>query len=333
VHIIAGGNGTKAINNVTTAVNGTAVAGVSATIATTPAASTVVTNWPTVETVKLVMAGTVASYTSAVLDSVKADIASSSGCTPADVSLTVAAGSVVITATMPNSAASTLTSKISSGAVTSLGGHAVESATLKVTVSVNTTVIRATSLGSNNATNATNASKPEIPTNAPTNVPTLTPTETPTVHKPLLIAMGQPSSNVSSNATSIANTTANSGTTSVQAAATTSGANRVAVAAAAAAAGAAIVLKPATTAAASAVSVSTDGTTVGTGSTAAAGAAGADSTAGTTSAVATNVVVGATTNAPTAGKQWFVNVDGINVLPHDQTEGHGKVLRFFRDLF
>jgi len=80
--------------------------------------------------VKLVMAGSVASYTPSVLLKVRSDIAADSGCAANDVSLKVAAGSVVITATMPSASASVLTSKINSGDINFLGGNAVSSAAL-----------------------------------------------------------------------------------------------------------------------------------------------------------------------------------------------------------
>ena len=52
--------------------------------------------------VKLTMAGSIAEYDDAMLGRIKSDIAKQSNCSTEDISLTVAAGSVVVTALMPN---------------------------------------------------------------------------------------------------------------------------------------------------------------------------------------------------------------------------------------
>ena len=67
--------------------------------------------------VKLTMSGAIADFTTAVLDKIKSDIATDAGCSVSAVSLTVAAGSVVVTATLPTSAASKLADNIKSGKV------------------------------------------------------------------------------------------------------------------------------------------------------------------------------------------------------------------------
>ena len=52
--------------------------------------------------VKLTMAGSIAEYDDTMLGRIKSDIAEQSNCLTEDISLTVAAGSVVVTALMPN---------------------------------------------------------------------------------------------------------------------------------------------------------------------------------------------------------------------------------------
>ena len=81
--------------------------------------------------VQLSLAGSVSDYTSSVQDKIKSEIASSAGCTASQITLAVAAGSVVITATMPSSSASKLVANVKSGQLKTLGGQTVTGATLK----------------------------------------------------------------------------------------------------------------------------------------------------------------------------------------------------------
>ena len=65
--------------------------------------------------VKLTMAGSIAEYDDTMLGRIKSDIAEQSNCLTEDISLTVAAGSVVVTALMPNAGVDRLVHSRTSG--------------------------------------------------------------------------------------------------------------------------------------------------------------------------------------------------------------------------
>ena len=83
-----------------------------------------------IATVKLSLAGSVADYTSSVQNKMKSQIAAAVGCLTSQITLKVAAGSVIIMAAMPSSSAAKLVALISSRQLTTLGGHTVTWATL-----------------------------------------------------------------------------------------------------------------------------------------------------------------------------------------------------------
>jgi len=74
---------------------------------------------------KLRMPGSVSDYTPAKIDAIKADLASSAGVDASEITIDVQAGSVIVIATMPNSAAASVAVQIQSGTLTQLGGVAV----------------------------------------------------------------------------------------------------------------------------------------------------------------------------------------------------------------
>ena len=80
--------------------------------------------------VKLSLAGSVSDYTSSVQDKIKSEMAASAGCAASQITLTVAAGSVVVTASMPSTSASKLIANVKSGQLKTLGGHTVAAAAL-----------------------------------------------------------------------------------------------------------------------------------------------------------------------------------------------------------
>jgi len=74
---------------------------------------------------KLRMPGSVSDYTPAKIDAIKADLASSAGVDASEITIDVQAGSVIVIATMPNSAAASVAVQIQSGTLRQLGGVAV----------------------------------------------------------------------------------------------------------------------------------------------------------------------------------------------------------------
>ena len=84
--------------------------------------------------VQLTMSGTVADYTAAKLDALKADVAKQAGVPVSQIAdLTVKPGSVVVSFTMPKTRTSEkLVADISSGAVKAIGGDEVTKITTKV---------------------------------------------------------------------------------------------------------------------------------------------------------------------------------------------------------
>jgi hypothetical protein len=76
---------------------------------------------------KLRMPGSVSDYTPAKIDAIKADLGSSAGVDASEITIDVQAGSVIVIATMPNSAAAaSVAVQIQSGTLTQLGGVAVQ---------------------------------------------------------------------------------------------------------------------------------------------------------------------------------------------------------------
>ena len=80
-----------------------------------------------IATVKLSLAGSVEDYTSSMQNTIRSQIAAAVGCLASQITLKMAAGSVIIMAAMPSSSAANLVALISAK---QLGGHTVTSATL-----------------------------------------------------------------------------------------------------------------------------------------------------------------------------------------------------------
>ena len=88
---------------------------------------------PVLPEVKLTLAGSVADFTSTMQETIKEELAASAGCIASQITLTVAAGSVVITATMPTShSAATLVANVKSGKLQALDHKVVEAVSLVV---------------------------------------------------------------------------------------------------------------------------------------------------------------------------------------------------------
>ena len=86
-------------------------------------------------TIQLMMAGSVSEFDSSKIQQVKKGIADATGIGTDSITLTVKAGSVIVTATMPSTAALMLVNKIESKELTSLGGTPVVGAKLMVPIS------------------------------------------------------------------------------------------------------------------------------------------------------------------------------------------------------
>lgn len=82
---------------------------------------------PVAATMQVVMAGTVAAFTAPVQAKVKADMAVAAGVLATEITMTIAAGSVIATVIMPVGGASLMQAKINGGSVNSFGGVAVSS--------------------------------------------------------------------------------------------------------------------------------------------------------------------------------------------------------------
>ena len=91
----------------------TAVAGSAATTVTATA------------TLKLTMAGALSDFDATKLGSIKSDLATAVQISPSAISLSVAAGSVMVLATMPAAAAADVVAKFSAGTLTTLGAQQV----------------------------------------------------------------------------------------------------------------------------------------------------------------------------------------------------------------
>ncbi len=94
----------------------TVVRGVAA--ATTAAATIYVT-------VPVMMNGLVSDYDSQSVNAIKSDIAQQTGCDASLISITISAGSVVASVTLPSASGTLLTQKILNGSIATLGGFAL----------------------------------------------------------------------------------------------------------------------------------------------------------------------------------------------------------------
>ena len=126
----------------------------------------------TLSTVRITMAGSVEDYTPLKLRSVRANIAVEADVTVSEVSLSVAAGSVLVNVVMPPAGAAILSQKIQNGTVTSLGGTAVESVT------------QHTASPTLDPTSSPSQQPSLMPTLVPTLIPTLSPSALPTTLSP-----------------------------------------------------------------------------------------------------------------------------------------------------
>ena len=79
---------------------------------------------------KLTLAGSVSDYTAAVQREIKEEIAADTGCSISEIALTIEAGSVIVTATLPSKAAAKLVADVNSGKVRLLGGQDIKSVAL-----------------------------------------------------------------------------------------------------------------------------------------------------------------------------------------------------------
>jgi hypothetical protein len=94
------------------------------TTAATAAASTAAATTST--TIYITMPGSVADFDGPRISAIRSDIAARLKVSVSDVVVTVSAGSVILSVTLPAVAATTLSAQISSGALSSLGGVAVQ---------------------------------------------------------------------------------------------------------------------------------------------------------------------------------------------------------------
>ena len=116
----------------TTAANGTTAAAGSTTVngTTVAAGSTATANGATAAggttasataTVQLTMTGALADYTAAKIDSIRSDLATLANVSQSAISLNVAAGSVIVLATMPAAAAADVVAKYNTKQLATLG--------------------------------------------------------------------------------------------------------------------------------------------------------------------------------------------------------------------